>query len=75
MEKGSSDWRKLAIAFYALAHQDPRPFKALPPSLQDSQIGQLCTAYLQSGDPALLDQAGYLLTGTRQWYVYLGRSL
>ena len=74
MEKGDPDWRKLAIAFYALAHQDPQPYHALEPYLKDTEVGRLCARYLDSQDHQLLDQAGYLLTGTRQWYVYLGRS-
>ncbi len=75
MEKGDKDWRKLAFAFYALAHNDPKHFDELEPELQDTQVGRLCAAYIESKDYELIDQAGRLLTGSRHWYTYLGRSM
>ena len=75
MEKGDRDWRKLAFAFYSLAHNDATDFEALEPRLKDTEVGRLCAEYLRSGDHELIERAGYLLTGTRQWYVYLGRSM
>ena len=75
MEKGSKDWRKLAFAFYSLAHNDSRDFEALEQRLKDTEVGRLCAEYIESRDHQLIEQAGYLLTGTKQWYVYLGRSM
>jgi hypothetical protein len=68
-----ADWRSLASAFYALAHGDPAAFDALPTALKAEAAGQLCSRYRETGEHALLEQAGRLLTGTSQWYVYLGR--
>lgn len=73
MKKGDKDWRKLAFAFYALAHNDRKDFDELEQSLKDTEAGRLCSEYIKSKDSRLLDKAGYLLTGTKQWYVYLGR--
>jgi hypothetical protein len=75
MEKGDKDWRKLAFAFYSLAHNDPKDFHALEPRLKNTEVGRLCSQYIQSKDHKLIEQAGYLLTGTKHWYVYLGRSM
>jgi hypothetical protein len=75
MEKGDQDWWKLAHAFYSLAHNDTRKFNALEPRLKDTEIGRLCSEYIRSKDHHFIDKAGYLLTGTKQWYVYLGRSM
>ena len=73
MEKFDPDWRRLAFAFYSLAHNDPRDFQALEPELQDTEAGRLCAEYIRTGEAELLEQAGTLLTGTHQWYIYLGR--
>lgn len=75
MEKGDKDWWKLAFAFFSLAHNDPKDFNALEPELKDTEVGRLCSEYLQSKDYQLIEQAGYLLTGTKHWYTYLGRSM
>jgi hypothetical protein len=75
VEKGDKDWRKLALAFYSLAHNDAKDFKALEPELKNTEVGRLCSEYLQTGDYQIIEQAGYLLTGTREWYIYLGRSM
>ncbi len=68
-----SDWRSLAAAFYALAHSDLKKFEALPDSLKNHPIGKLCSGYIESRDHAYIEQAGKELTGTKEWYVYLGR--
>jgi hypothetical protein len=75
MERGDRDWRRLAFAFFSLAHNDPTDFDKLEPRLKNTEVGRLCSEYLRSGDHQLIEKAGYLLTGTRQWYVYLGRSM
>ena len=75
METGDKDWWELAYAFYSLAHNDPKDFNALEPRLKDTEIGRLCSEYIRSKDHQFIDKAGYLLTGTKQWYVYLGRSM
>ncbi len=75
MEKGDADWTRLAFAFYSLAHDDPSDFNALEPRLQNTEVGRLCAEYIRTGDNQLLDQAGYLLTGTHSWHIYLGRSM
>jgi hypothetical protein len=75
MERGDKEWRKLAMAFYDLAHNDAKRFKALEPRLRNTEVGRLCAAYIRLKDHALIEQAGYLLTGTKQWYVYLGRIM
>jgi hypothetical protein len=71
---GDTCWRLLASAFLDLAHGDRSAFDALPASARATEAGELCEAYLRSGDRALLDEAGRLLTGSRDWYVYLGRA-
>jgi hypothetical protein len=73
VEKGDKDWRKLAFAFYALAHNDASEFNALEPRLKNTDVGKLCSEYNQSRDHELIERAGYLLTGTKHWYVYIGR--
>jgi len=61
------------LAFYALAHGSRAEYDALPVTLRESQVGRLCGLYLENSDPELLDQAGVLLTGSRDWYTFLGR--
>jgi len=75
MEKFDPDWRRLAFAFYSLAHNHPEDFNALEAELQDTEAGRLCAEYIRTGDADLLEQAGYLLTGTYQWYIYLGKIM
>lgn len=69
----TQDWNALATAFFALAHGSRSEYDALPDVLRDSQVGKLCGLYLENRDPELLDKAGLLLTGSRDWYTYLGR--
>ena len=71
----TQDWQCLARAFYALAHNDPGDFNQLEQELKDSEVGKLCAEYLRSGDYQCLERAGFLLTGTEHWYVYLGRHM
>lgn len=61
------------MAFFALAHGSRSEFEALPEPLRESPAGRLCGLYLENGDPDLLEQAGLLLTGSRDWYTCLGR--
>ncbi len=68
------DWTSLALALFALAHGSRREFDGLPEGLKGHPAGQLCAAYIEGGDDNLLDQAGFMLTNSRQWYTYLGRS-
>ena len=68
-------WRELAGAFYSLAHGHRGAFLALPTRLREHEAGSLCQGYLWTGDRELLERAGRLLTGTSEWYVYLGRSM
>jgi hypothetical protein len=75
MEKGDKDWRKLTSAFYSLAHGDPKEFNALEPRLKNTGVGRLCSEYIQTRDRQFIEDAGYLLTGTKQWYVYIGRCM
>jgi hypothetical protein len=75
METGDQDWTQLAMAFFALAHNDREAFDRLEQRLKETDVGRLCAAYLESGERDLIEQAGYLLTGTQQWYIYLGRSM
>lgn len=67
------EWRDLAAAFYDLAHNDFRKFEALPLSLKDHPAGRLCAKYIETGDHEFIEKAGRELTGTDEWYVYLGR--
>ncbi len=69
------DWRKLAEAFYDLAHNDFRKFDKLDDRLKATEAGLLCSRYIESRDPELVDQAGKLLTGSAHWYTYLGRIM
>lgn len=66
-------WTALARAFFAAAHGSRREFDETPAAIRESAVGALCAAYLETRDHALLDQAGTALTGTREWYTYLGR--
>ncbi|MFO7627646.1 MAG: hypothetical protein R6V62_10330 [Candidatus Fermentibacteraceae bacterium] len=66
-------WKALASAFFALAHGSRAEYDALPVVLRESQVGKLCGLYLENRDPDLLDQAGLILTGSRDWYTFLGR--
>lgn len=75
MNQADQDWRRLAFALYALAHNDPGDFDALEPRLKNTEVGRLCSEYIRSGDHQFIEQAGYLLTGTKQWYTFLGRSM
>jgi len=72
MENDFTSWRKLANAFYALAHNDESEWRSLPSELKDSDVGILCEAYLKTYDSSLINQAGELLAG-KHWYVALGR--
>jgi len=67
------DWTELALAFYAVAHGSRTEYDALPALLKESPAGKLCGLYLENPDPELLDQAGLILTGSRDWYTFLGR--
>ena len=69
------EWRRLAEAFYDLAHNDFDAFIALPEKLQNLPAGKLCTRYMETGDHDLLDQAGYILIRSKQWRVFLGRIM
>ena len=75
MKPTDPGWRELAVAFYALAHNDERRFHALDAWLKDTEVGLLCQEYILTGDHERIEEAGYLLTGTKQWYVYLGRGM
>jgi len=75
MEKGDKEWRKLAFAFYSLAHNDFKDFSALEPELKITEAGRLCSEYIKTKNHDLIEKAGYLLTDTKQWYVYLGRIM
>ena len=75
MDRSSKEWRKLASAFYALAHNDEREFNELEPELKETEVGQLCSEYIRTKDFDLIEKAGYLLTHTKYWYVYIGRSM
>lgn len=75
MDKGDNEWRRLAFAFYALAHNDFKHFNDLEPELQQTEIGQLCLEYIKTRDFQLVERAGYLLTGSKDWYTYLGRIM
>jgi 4-alpha-glucanotransferase len=66
-------WLKLAAAFYALAHNDGEPWKALPSDLRETDVGVLCEEYLQTRNEVLIGTAGQLLAGPN-WYVVLGHS-
>lgn len=69
------NWRELAFAVYALAHNDAKLFHALSPEQKDSEVGKLCQRYLETRDHDLIDKAGRLLTGgSKHWYTYIGRS-
>jgi hypothetical protein len=69
-----ADWRAPAHAFYDLAHDDFGKFIALPGRLKTHPVGELCAGYIESGDRQLVERAGKELTGSNEWYVYLGRS-
>ena len=75
LDRSSKEWRKLASAFYSLAHNDQREFDALEQELKETKAGRLCSEYIRTRDHQLIEQAGYILTGTTYWYVYIGRSM
>ena len=74
MPEHTKAWKQLAMAFYDLAHGDFKRFEALPSSLKEGEVGQICQQYMMSRESGLLDRAGKLLTGSKDWYVYLGRT-
>jgi len=67
------DWKALANAFYSLAHNDMKDFDALPTRLKLHPIGRICTRFIDTGNSKYIEEAGYALTHTREWYVFLGR--
>ena len=73
LQLSKTDWNKFALAFYELAHHDFDRFDQLPPDLKKHQVGVLCSKFIKTADNDFLDQAGHLLTGSRDWYTYLGR--
>lgn len=75
LEMTYDDWRKLAEAFYSLAHNDFKDFMALPPHLKETPAGLLCKEYMDKRDHELVEKAGYLITRSKCWYVYLGRIM
>ena len=75
MDRSSKEWRKLASAFYSLAHNDEREFNELEPELKETEVGRLCSEYMETKDHQLIEKAGYLLTHTKYWFVYIGRSM
>jgi len=62
---GNPGWRELASAFYALVRGDECEFYALGAWLKDTGVGVRCQAYRLTADHRCLEEAGYLLTGTR----------
>ena len=74
LELSKDQWFQLARAFYDLAHGDSKKFSVLSSDIVDHPVARLCHRYMESGNRDLLDEAGRILTGSRQWYVYLGRT-
>lgn len=68
-------WWSLAAAFYHLAHNDWKRFDSLPDGLKATEAGKLCSLYRHTGEFEFLDRAGRVITGSRSWYVYLGRIM
>ena len=52
LDRSSKEWRKLASAFYSLAHNDQREFDALEQELKETKAGRL---YFHSDGPAMTD--------------------
>jgi hypothetical protein len=67
------EWYALARAFFAIAHGSRREFDELPGHLRENSVGVLCARYLENRDHSFLEQAGLALTGSRNWYTFLGR--
>ncbi len=67
------DWTELALAFYAVAHGSRTEFDSLPATLRECPVGILCERCLESSGSTLLDETGFALTGSRDWYTFLGR--
>jgi hypothetical protein len=65
-------WRKLANAFYSLAHNDFDAWITLPKNLKQTDVGLICEQYLRTENEYLIEKAGCLLAG-KHWYVALGR--
>jgi hypothetical protein len=57
----------------AIAHGSSREFDELPGHLRENSVGVLCARYLENRDHSFLEQAGLALTGSRNWYTFLGR--
>lgn len=68
------DWFALARAFYAVAHCDFEAFRNLPEHLRKHPAGLLCAEYIETRDTDTLNSAGYMITHTSHWYVFLGRT-
>ncbi len=75
LEMTREDWWKLAGAFYCLAHNDFRQFLALDDHLKKTPAGELCSRYMETSEHDLVELAGRLITGSKHWYVYLGRIM
>lgn len=65
-------WRRLAYAFYNLAHNNFDLWNELPDPLKQTDVGIICEKYIQTRGSNLIDKAGCLLAG-KHWYVALGR--
>ncbi len=74
MEKHDETWWALGYALFDLAHGDRRRFDQLPPEARETEVGRLCQKYVETDEYQYIDQAGKLLTGSDNWYTYLGRS-
>ncbi|WP_092026049.1 hypothetical protein [Marinobacter zhejiangensis] len=73
LKKNNEDWRKVAIAFYSVAHGDLSDWKDLPDYLKKSEIGEVCQKYIDTKDSKYLEEAGQIIAG-KNWYTALGRS-
>ncbi len=75
LEMTREDWWKLARAFYGVAHNDFKHFLALSADLKKTPAGELCSRYMETREHDLVERAGRLITGSKHWYVYLGRIM
>ncbi|GAA5442575.1 hypothetical protein Misp06_00749 [Microbulbifer sp. NBRC 101763] len=73
IKANNKEWRKIAFAFYSVAHNDLREWQELPDDLKASEVGDICQKYIESKDIKYLEEAGQMIAG-KNWFIALGRS-
>lgn len=67
------EFRKMCGAFYAAAHNDFSLYETLPDHLKKTEAGQKIAALNTDNSAEARNRVGIYLTGSEQWYTYIGR--